>query len=154
MQDFFGNDVEYKIKKILSNLDLELILESPDQNYTFTYSTNIVAQEIEQPLSLSRNYWLSQKINGSNISAPWDEYDEIKQVTLVSNLIKHSKYRIKGIYSCWKITCPICKLDIEGKIWRNSPKRCRGSEIKDCDYMFTESDKKMILYDINKSLFM
>lgn len=86
MEEVFVENLGDKIKEILSNLDLELNLESPDENFTFIYSTNIVAQEIENPTDLIRNYRLYQKNNGSDINAPWDEYDEAKQITLITNL--------------------------------------------------------------------
>jgi len=150
MEEVFVENLGDKIKKILSNLDLELNLESPDENFTFVYSTNIVAQEIENPTDLIRNYRLYQKNNGSDINAPWDEYDEAKQITLITNLIKYAKYRIKGIYSGWQLNCPHCKTKIEGKIWRNNPKRCKGIETIICNYIFNDSDKEMIISELFK----
>jgi len=144
----FNDNQTVNIKSILSNLDLELTIESPDKNFLLIYSTNTVAQEIEHPTTLTRKYWLHQKHNGSNIQSPWDDYDEAKQITLATNIIKFSNYRIKSICSGWKFMCPLCNIEIEGKIWRNTPKRCNGAENIICNYIFKDSNKEMIFSEM------
>ena len=147
MENFNENKAD-KIKNILSNLDLELTIESPDKNFLLIYSTSTVAQEIEHPTTLTRKYWIHQKHNASNIQSPWDDYDEAKQITLATNIITFSNYRIKSIYSGWQFKCPLCNTQIDGKIWRNTPKRCNGSENIICNYMFKESDREMVFSEI------
>lgn len=132
------NEIDNKISEALKNTDLEIELESANGEFTFTYSTNIVAKEIENPTTLTRGYWLTQNNTLATINAPWDTYEHEKQVILASNLIKYGNYKLKSISNGWTITCPNCKKVIEGKIWRNSPKNCENG----CGTEFKLSDKK------------
>lgn len=141
--------LEEFVEKLLLDHDLEIELESPDKNFTFFYSTNIVAKEIENPDTLTRGYWLLQNNISSIVDAPWDKFDHAKQVKLLTNLIWHAKYIVKGIYRGWRITCPSCHQVTEGKIWRNSPKNCESiTSIGKCNGQFNENDKSKIFADI------
>ena len=62
------------IGKILEDTDLEIELQSHDDEYTLIYSTIKIAKEIEDPTQFSRNYWLWVHSNKSRIDAPWDKY--------------------------------------------------------------------------------
>ena len=141
--------LEEFVEKLLLNHDLEIELESPDKNFTFFYSTNIVAKEIENPDTLTRGYWLVQNDNGSIVDAPWDKFDHAKQVKLLTNLIWHAKYVVKGIFCGWRLVCPSCNQVTTGKIWRNSPKNCENlTSVGKCSGQFNEDNKSKISADI------
>ncbi len=117
---------EFNIGEILKNTDLEIELQSPDNEYTFIYSTVKVAREIEEPSQFIRNYWLLVHSNKSRIDAPWDRYVYENHKTLIENIIKFSSYKIVRISKAWSATCNTCGNKITGKIWRNIPKNCEA----------------------------
>lgn len=117
---------DLNVGKILEDTDLEIELQSPDDEYTLIYSTIKIAKEIEEPTQFSRNYWLLVHSNKSRIDAPWDRYVYQNQKTLIENIIKFSKYKITRVSKGWTVTCNICGNKIAGKIWRNSPKNCEA----------------------------
>jgi Zn ribbon nucleic-acid-binding protein len=130
------------IAEILNNNDLEITFTSPDDLYSITYSTSIVAKEVIDPSSWSRTYWMCDKKVGSEATSPWDHYSHEKQIALATNLIKFAKYRVESISDGWIQTCPKCHSVESGKIWRNSSSKCEqlvGS--KKCGYKFESKDK-------------
>ena len=135
--------VKNQVEKLLSNVDLEIELEDLNKEYTIVYSTNILAQESEDLIKLTRNYWLNQNKNGGQISSPWGSYDDAQQSSLVSNLIIFAKYRIKSVTNGWKIVCQKCGAECHGPIWRNSPKSCNKCGVQ---YMVGDKEKMLCHY--------
>ncbi len=130
------------IAEILSNKDQEIGLISPDDRYSVTYSTSIVAKDVIEPSSWSRTYWMRDNQLGIETPSPWDPYIHEKQVDLVVNLIKFARYRVEGIYDGWRQICPNCNAIESGKIWRNSPARCEQLvNSRKCGYKFEPKDK-------------
>ena len=130
------------IDRILRDFDLEMTLSSPCGNYTVVYSTSIVAKDAKEPFNFSRSYWLAIKSNQSVMMSPWDDFEHNKQIKLVMGLLTFSNYKISSIVNGWTIQCPRCKTHYDGKIWRNSPKKCEGTlKFQGCGSEFTSGDK-------------
>lgn len=135
-------ELREKIAKILGNNDLEITFTSPDERYSITYSTSIVAKEVLEPTTWSRTYWLRDKKLGTETTSPWDPYVHEKQIDLATNLIRFAKYHVEGLYDGWTQTCPVCGSTEAGKIWRNSSARCEQLvDSKKCGYKFEAKDK-------------
>lgn len=143
------------IDRVLSDFDLEMTLSSPSGEYSVTYSTSIVAKDAVEPFKFSRSYWLTIKSNQSVMTSQWDDFDHFKQVKLVMGLLQFSNYKISALANGWTIECPRCKTYYEGKIWRNSPKKCDGTLqiVHGCGLEFGAIDKKARVIDTRGQLF-
>lgn len=141
------NEEKY-IASLLENPDIEFELESPNKQYVVVYSTRIVAKDIEKPSQFERTYWIDQAGAGGTLVEPWDAFDLLKQATLAQNLIRFSRYSLRGVFNGWQVVCPKCGNSMQGKIWRNSPKDCKSiPAAKSCNHVFTTLDKKRVFSD-------
>lgn len=63
------------VRRLLENLELKIVLDSPDDDYRFEYfTTSIKDRETGEP-RLTRTYRLLDLIRGGVTPEPWDTYD-------------------------------------------------------------------------------
>ena len=120
------------VRRLLENLELKIVLDSPDNDYRFEYFTTSIKDRQTGEPRLTRTYRLLDLIRGGVTPEPWDTYDLDKQTTLVTNLMRFSRYRIAKIVCGWEVICPVCGHIMRGKNWESSPKTCKTEPPKKC----------------------
>ena len=137
---------EHTVRRLLANLELKIVLDSPDDDYRFEYSTNsIIDRQTKDPRQI-RTYKLLDLRRGGDTPSPWDAYDLDKQTRLVTNLIRFGRYRISKVVGGYEITCPKCGHFMPVKIWESVPKKCRK-----CKLTIDDKDVKEILNEIHQA---
>ena len=122
----------HTVRRLLENLELKIVLDSPDNDYRFEYfTTSIKDRETGEP-RLARTYRLLDLTRGGITAEPWDTYDLDKQTMLVTNLMRFSRYRVTKIICGWKVICPACGHVMRGKNWESSPQTCMAEPPKKC----------------------
>ncbi|SMG36531.1 hypothetical protein [Paraburkholderia susongensis] len=127
--ELFG---ENNIRKLLTNPDLKIVLDSPGNEYRFEYFTTSTKDRISGEPRLTRTYRLIDLVRGGITPEPWETYDIDKQTVTIANLIKFSGYRMTKIISGWQVTCPACGHVTRGKTWESIPKKCTALASKKC----------------------
>lgn len=123
---------ENAVRQLLENLELKICLDSPDDDYRFEYfTTSIKDRQTGEPRQ-TRTYRLFDLVRGGVTPEPWDTYDLEKQTTLVTNLMRFSRYRMAKIVCGWEVICPACGHTIRGKNWESTPKACTAELPKKC----------------------
>lgn len=120
------------VRSLLENIELKIVLDSPDNNYRFEYLTTAIMDRQTGEQRLTRTYRLFDVARGVVTAEPWDTYDLEKQTTLVTNLLGTSHYRMTKIVSGWEVICPACGSVMQGKNWESSPKRCTANHPLKC----------------------
>ncbi len=122
----------HTIRCLLENLELKIVLDSPDSDYRFEYFTTAIKDRQTGEPRLTRTYRLLDLIRGGITPEPWDTYDLDKQATLVTNLIRFSRYRMTKVLCGWEVTCPVCGHIMRGKTWEPVPKTCTAKSSRKC----------------------
>ena len=123
---------ENTVRHLLENLELKIVLDSPDEDYRLEYfTTSTRDRQAGEPL-LTRTYRLHDLKRGGITPEPWDSYDLEKQTAVVTKLIRLSRYRVANIVSGWAIICPACGHAIRGKNWESPPKTCTAVTPRKC----------------------
>jgi hypothetical protein len=120
------------VRRLLENLELKIVLDSPDDDYRFEYFTTSIKDRQTGEPRLTRTYRLLDLIRGGVTPEPWDAYDLDKQTTLVTNLMRSSSYRMAKIVSGWEVICSACGHVIRGKNWESTPKTCTAEPPRKC----------------------
>jgi hypothetical protein len=131
--------LDQRVRALLKNLELKIVLDSPDQKYRFEYYTTTSKDEDTGELDRKRTYRLLDLGGGRVIPEPWDSYDFEKQTTLVTNLIEFARYKISRIVTGWSIKCPSCGHIVRGKHWETAPKSCPASGTRKCQQRLDSS---------------
>ena len=84
----------HNIRRLLANLEMNIILDSPDNDYRFEYFTTSIKDRQTGEPRLCRTYRLLDLKRGTTTPEPWGMYDLDKQATLIINLIRFSRYRM------------------------------------------------------------
>jgi|CXWL01.1.fsa_nt_gi hypothetical protein len=134
------------VQSLLENLDLKIVLDSPDNSYRFEYYTTAIKDRKTGQQRLTRTYRLLDLIRSGVTTEPWDTYDLDKQTTLVTNLVNFSNYRMVKIVSGWEFICPVCGHCMSGKIWESIPKACQGISPIKCRTKVDSASINEILY--------
>lgn len=137
---------EYAIRRLLQNLDLLIVLDSPDNDYRFEYYTSPRKDGRTGEARLARTYRLIDLIRGAVTPEPWDTYDLDKQTTLVTNLMRFSHYRMTKVVSGWDVTCSVCGHMMHGKTWETVPKTCPNRDSNKCGAAIDEKQVVELLY--------
>lgn len=123
---------ENTVRHLLENLERKLVLNSPDDDYRFEYfTTSIKVRQAGEP-RLTRTYRLLDLVRGGVTPEPWDTYDLEEQTTLVTNLMRFSRYRMVKIVCGWEVICPACGHTMRGKNWESTPKTCTAELPRKC----------------------
>lgn len=122
----------HTVRRLLENLELKIVLDSPDNDYRFEYFTTSIKDRQTGEPRLTRTYRLLDLIRGGVTPEPWDTYDLDKQTTLVTNLMRFSRYRMAKIVCGWEVICPACGHVMRGKNWESSPKTCMAEPPRKC----------------------
>ena len=130
------------VRRLLENLELSIVLDSPDGDYRFEYFTTSIKDRQTGEPRLTRTYRLIDLIRGAVTSEPWDTYDLDKQTTLVTNLMMFNRYRMAKIVCGWEVICPECGHLMRGKNWESPPKMCMAESPSKCR---TKIDDKCIV---------
>jgi len=133
------NEESEKVRGLLQNHELKVILDSPGGDYRFEYYTTIKDANIND-LRHIRTYRLLDLVRGSITAEPWDRYDLDKQTTLVTNLIGFGGYRISKVVTGWMVKCPACGHLMRGKIWESVPTTCAGKGPPKCRRKITDDN--------------
>ena len=120
------------VRRLLENLELNIVLDSPDDDYRFEYFTTSMKDRQTGEPRLTRTYRLLDLIRGGVTPEPWDTYDLDKQTTLITNLMKFSRYRMAKIVCGWEVICPACGHVMRGKNWESIPKTCMAESPRKC----------------------
>lgn len=124
--------LEHRVRALLRNDELKVLLDSPDDDYRFEYYTTVVKDRKSGNNRHARTYRLVDLRKGGVTPEPWDVYDIEKQTRLVTNLISIGRYRISRIVAGWTVKCPSCGHVMRGKIWDSVPKTCGGHGSSKC----------------------
>lgn len=135
----------HTIRRLLENLELKIVLDSPNNDYRFEYFTTSIKDRQTGELRLTRTYRLLDLIRSGLTPEPWDIYDLDKQTTLVTNLMGFSRYRMTKIVCGWEAICPACGHVMRGKIWESIPKACRNESSRKCRTRIDDEDINEIL---------
>lgn len=120
-----------EIRKLLKDIKVKLLLESPKQDYQLEYyTTTIKDPNTDEIIRYIRTYRLNDLIRGNVTQEPWDTFDLDKQTGLVANLLTISEYRVVKAINGWTVKCPKCNFIMEGEIWKIPPKACLGSKCR------------------------
>lgn len=120
------------VRQLLENLELKITLDSPSNEYRLEYVTTSTIERQNGEKRLARTYRLFDLARCQVTAEPWDTFDLDKQVTLVTNLMASSGYRITEIKCGWKITCQECGHVMSGYNWESSPKSCTAELPRKC----------------------
>jgi hypothetical protein len=120
------------VRHLLENLELKIVLDSPDDDYRFEYFTTFLNDRQTGEPRLIRTYRLHDLIRRGVTPEPWDTYDLDKQVTLITNLMRFSHYRVAKIVCGWEVACSACGHVMCGKHWETSPKTCTAQSPRIC----------------------
>jgi len=120
------------VRHLLENLELKIILDSPDDDYRFEYFTTSIKDRQTGEPRLTRTYRLLDLIRGGVTPEPWDTYDLDKQTTLVTNLMRFGRYCMAKIVCGWEVICPACGHVMRGKHWESTPKTCMAESPRKC----------------------
>jgi hypothetical protein len=137
---------EHTVRRLLENLELKIVLDSPDDDYRFIYFTTSIMDRQKKESRRIRTYQLLDLIRGGVTPEPWDTYDLDKQTTLVTNIIRFSHYRISKVVGGHEITCPKCGHFVRLMIWESIQKKC-----KRCKFKIDDKDVKEILNKIHQA---
>jgi len=129
---------QHHVRALLKNHELKVVLDSPDNDYRFEYYTTTFKDSETGDLRYVRTYRLLDLLRRSMTQEPWDAYELEKQTTLVTGLLKYSRYRISRIVAGWSIKCPSCGETIRGKIWESAPKTCTAKGSPKCRQRFDD----------------
>ncbi len=134
------NEESEKVRRLLQNHELKVILDSPRSDYRFEYYTTTVKDVGINESRRIRTYRLLDLIRGGITPEPWDSYDLDKQTTLVTNLIECGGYRISKVVAGWTVKCPACGHLMQGKIWESVPTTCGGKGPPKCRHKITDEN--------------
>lgn len=131
---------EQRVRALLKNQELKLILDSPNGAYRFEYYTTTSNDIKAGEPRYRRTYRLLDLLRGGVTVEPWDTYDLDKQTTLVTGLLQFSHYKLTRVVTGWTIKCPSCGHVTEGKHWESVPKTCAASSFSKCPQRFDNAD--------------
>ena len=134
------NEESEKVRRLLQNHELKVILDSPRSDYRFEYYTTMVKAAGTNESRRIRTYRLLDLIRGGITPEPWDSYDLDKQTTLVANLIECGGYRISKVVTGWTVKCPACGHLMQGNIWESVPTTCGGKGPPKCRHKITDEN--------------
>ncbi len=140
------NATEHRIRGLLANHELKVILDSPNEDYRFEYYTTTMLDGKTGKTRQTRTYRLIDLNRGGITQEPWDIYDLEKQAKLVSGLIDFCGYQISKIITGWTVKCPACGHVVQGKIWDAPPKTCLARVPKKCIQRFEDEDVAEVTY--------
>ncbi len=120
------------VRRLLENLELKIVLDSPDDDYRFEYFTTSLKDRQTGKQRLTRTYRLLDLIRGGVTPEPWDTYDLDEQTTLVTSLMRFSRYRMSKIVCGWEVICPACGHVMRGNNWESTPKTCMAEPPRKC----------------------
>ncbi|MFM0236185.1 hypothetical protein [Paraburkholderia sediminicola] len=128
------NDVHnaQAIRCLLENIDLKIVLDSPNNDYRVEYSTTSIKDRLTGQSRQIRTYRLLDLLRGGVTLEPWDAYDLDKQAALIAGLIGFSQYRMTNVSCGWEVTCTACGHIMRGKIWKSGPRTCRAKIPRKC----------------------
>ncbi len=129
-----------KVRGLLQNYELKVILDSPERDYRFEYYTTTIKDANTNEPRYIRTYRLLDLIRGSITQEPWDRYDLDKQTTLVTNLIGFGGYQVSKVVTGWTVNCPTCGHLMRGKIWESVPRTCTGKGPPKCRHKVTDDN--------------
>jgi hypothetical protein len=130
--------LDYRIRTLLKNHELKVVLDSPDKDYRFEYYTTTVKDRKTGELRYVRTYRLLDLRRGGVTQEPWDVFELEKQTTLVTGLLHYSRYQISKIVTGWMIKCPSCGQIMRGKIWEAVPTTCTAESSPKCRQRFDD----------------
>lgn len=131
--------MDHRVRALLKNHELKVVLDSPDKDYRFEYYTTTIKDSATGELRYMRTYRLIDLVRGGGVTQePWDVYELEKQTTLVTGLLEYSRYRISKIVAGWTIKCPSCGQIMRGKIWEAVPKTCTAQGSPKCRQRFDD----------------
>ena len=136
----------HTIRHLLENLELKIVLDSLGNDYRFEYFTTSIKDRQTGESRLTRTYRLLDLIRSGVTPEPWDTYDLDKQTTLVTNLMRFSRYRMTKIICGWEAICPVCGHVMRGKIWESIPKKCRNESPRKCRTRIEDEGINEILF--------
>jgi len=131
--------LELRVRDLLKNLELKVILDAPNGDYRFEYYTKATKDIATGQILYVRTYTLCDLIRGGETQEPWGTYDLEKQIGLVTGLLDFSKYHVSKVITGWMIKCPTCGHIKEGKIWETVPKTCTGTGPPKCLQKFSDN---------------
>jgi hypothetical protein len=132
--------LDQRVRAFLKNLELKLVLDSPNQDYRFEYYTTTTKDDKTGELRYMRTYRLMDQVRGGVTQEPWDSYDLEKQTNLVTNLIEFGRYKLSKLVAGWSIKCPSCGYLIRGKHWEPVPKQCTAPGSPKCRQRFESNE--------------
>ena len=136
----------HTINQLLKNIELKIVLDSPENDYRLEYFTTLTKDRDTGEPCLARTYRLKDLVRGGNTTEPWDTFNHDKQVTLITNLINFSHYRIIKVICGFEIKCPVCNKIMRIKTWESIPKRCGAKNPKKCLAAIDSSNITEILF--------
>jgi len=129
-----------KIRGLLQNHELKVILDSREGDYRFEYYTTTIKDVNPNTPRHIRTYRLIDLTRGGITQEPWDRYDLDKQTMLVINLMEFGGYRISKVVTGWTMKCPTCGHLLRGKIWESFPTTCTGKGPPRCKQKITDDN--------------
>lgn len=115
---------DHKIRALLKNHELKVVLDSPDAAYRFEYYTTTLKDAKTGSPRYVRTYRLLDLGRGGVTQEPWDAFDLDKQTTLILGLLEFGNYKVSKVVSGWTLKCPACGHVMRGNIWQSPPKTC------------------------------
>lgn len=134
------------VRRLLDNLELKFVLDSPNDDYRFEYFTTSIKDRTTGDQRLTRTYRLFDLVRGGVTPEPWDAYDVEKQTTLVTNLMRFGHYRMSKVVCGWEVVCPVCGCLMRGKNWESFPKTCTAEPQIKCRAKIDEKSIVEILF--------
>jgi hypothetical protein len=126
------NTPAFNFRELLEDLDVKLLLDSPNGEYRFEYFTVLSKNRDTGQDVKVRKYRVLDQIRGTITPDPWDAYNLESQARILPGLISWSDYRLTVITG-WKIACPACGYIMKGKPWKIPPKTCSSKASPKCN---------------------
>jgi hypothetical protein len=124
--------IAYDFRTLLANLDLKLVLDSPDGDYRFEYFTALSKDREANREVKTRKYRLLDLARGTVTPDPWDAFNLETQARILPGLINWGRYRLT-VVTGWKVKCPACGAVMVGAHWKSPPKTCVSNATGKCD---------------------
>ena len=124
--------LEERVRRLLSDHDVKIVLDSPDGDYRFEYYTSATKDSKTGEQRYVRAYRLIDRLRGGVTVEPWDTYDLEKQTSFVAGLIDFGRYKLARVIAGWSVACPSCGYVMTGKHWESVPKSCAASSSPKC----------------------
>jgi hypothetical protein len=125
-------------RKLLENLDLKLVLDSPNNEYRFEYYTSCSKDQGTGIETKSRKYRLLDQVRGTVTPEPWDAFNIESHARILRGLTNWSQYRLT-LVSGWEVQCSSCGHVMSGKAWQPLPRSCTANHHPRCKQKIDES---------------